>query len=260
MGPGDSIGIGIAALISGADKYYALDVIDFANKKNNIKIFKELVELFKKREDIPSEKEFPDVKPYLDSYEFPHHIFQEDDLKIKLNTQRLETLKNAILGIGNSEDSINIRNNNIDIIYAVPWTKYDISVNDSIDLIYSQAVLEHVDDLENTYHQMYRWLKPGGFMSHVIDFKCHGTAKKWNGHWAYSDSMWNFIRGRRHYLLNREPFSTHIKLLNKNKFKIINIKKVNKVNGINKNTLNKKFDFLTDEDLCTSSALLQSIK
>ena len=84
--------------------------------------------------------------------------------------------------------------------------------------------------------------------------------KKWNGHWAYSDFIWNFIRGRRHYLLNREPFSTHVKLLKKNKFKIINIKRINNFNGLNKVNLNKKFNFLTDEDLCTSSVLIQCIK
>ena len=75
LGPGDSIGIGIAALISGADKYYALDVIKFANPKRNLKIFEDLVELFKKQADIPSEKEFPDLHPYLNSYEFPELYF-----------------------------------------------------------------------------------------------------------------------------------------------------------------------------------------
>lgn len=32
-------------------------------------------------------------------------------------------------------------------------------------MIFSQAVLEHVDDLEHTYKTLYRWLKKGGIMS-----------------------------------------------------------------------------------------------
>jgi SAM-dependent methyltransferase len=260
LGPGDSIGIGIAALISGVDKYYALDVVKFANPKRNLHIFNELVELFKKRDNIPSKKEFPNLHPYLNSYDFPNHIFTDDHLKIMLNEDRLNRIKNAIIKDEKLEDNLNIDNKDTKIVYAVPWNQYDISINDSVDLIYSQAVLEHVDDLEDTYQQMYRWLKPGGFMSHVIDFKCHGTSKKWNGHWTYSDFMWNFIRGRRNYLLNREPFSTHINLLKKNKFTIINIKKVTDFNGLKIENLNYKFNFLTDEDLCTSSVLIQSTK
>jgi hypothetical protein len=80
-------------------------------------------------------------------------------------------------------------------------------------MTYSQAVLEHVDELASTYQELYRWLKPGGFMSHEIDFRCHRTARKWNGHWAYSDSAWKLIRGVWPYLLSRQPHSTHIELL-----------------------------------------------
>ena len=53
LGPGDSIGIGLAALISGVNRYYAFDVVDYTSNKRNIEIFDELVDLFKKREKIP---------------------------------------------------------------------------------------------------------------------------------------------------------------------------------------------------------------
>ncbi|RJP62040.1 MAG: hypothetical protein C4541_00460 [Candidatus Auribacter fodinae] len=57
-------------------------------------------------------------------------------------------------------------------------------------MIFSQAVLEHIDNLPEAYESMRLWLKPDGFMSHQIDFKCHGTAEEWNRHWAYSQSEW----------------------------------------------------------------------
>jgi hypothetical protein len=70
LGPGDSLGIGLAALISGADKYYAFDVVEHANIERNLKIFDELVKLFVNRTAIPSDYDFPRVKPYLDGYDF----------------------------------------------------------------------------------------------------------------------------------------------------------------------------------------------
>ncbi len=49
LGPGDSIGIGLAALLSGAERYYALDVVPYPDLKSNLAIFDELVRLFRER-------------------------------------------------------------------------------------------------------------------------------------------------------------------------------------------------------------------
>src|SRR5438552_1219333 len=61
IGPGDSIGSGIAALISGSSKYYALDIVKSVNIKRNLEVFDELIELFRSRQNIPDEAEFPQV-------------------------------------------------------------------------------------------------------------------------------------------------------------------------------------------------------
>ena len=92
-------------------------------------------------------------------------------------------------------------------------TMFKIVAEASLDLIFSQAVLEHVDGLEETYRAMFAWLKPGGYASHVIDFTAHGRSPFWNGHWAYSDWEWELVRGKREFLLNREPLSTHLALV-----------------------------------------------
>jgi len=81
LGPGASIGTGIAALISGAEKYYAFDVEKYASIEKNIVVFDEMVELFRQKSDLPGEEEFSKIKPYLDNYKFPCHI---------LTSQRLE--------------------------------------------------------------------------------------------------------------------------------------------------------------------------
>src|SRR4030095_12333669 len=43
LGPGDSLGTGLAALLTGVKRYYALDVVRFANPERNMMIFEELV-------------------------------------------------------------------------------------------------------------------------------------------------------------------------------------------------------------------------
>ena len=146
LGPGSSIGVGLAALISGAEKYYALDVIEHANTQRNLEVFDELVTLFKRKEEIPGEVEFPLVKPYLTSYEFPNYTLNDDRLSTVLNNARIDLIRKSIMDM-DADDSM--------IRYRVPWFKSDVIETGSVDMIYSQAVLEHVDDLRSSYKVLY---------------------------------------------------------------------------------------------------------
>jgi len=254
LGPGDSLGIGLAALLSGSHNCYAFDVVKFANAQENLKIFEELVELFQMRARIPDQSEFPAVKPYLNSYEFPGHVLTQEHLTRSLSKGRLDSIRDAIVRLGDDEESQR------QIGYCAPWDKKEVIKENSVDMIYSQAVLEHVNDLEHTYRALNRWLKPGGFMSHQIDFKCHGYAQQWNGHWAYSDLTWRLIQGTRPYSLNRQPHSTHVDLLRKNGFQITCDQTINETSGITRRQLARRLQHLSDEDLVTSSAFMQAVK
>lgn len=254
LGPGDSLGIGLAALICGANNYYALDIKKFANKERNIEIFNELVELFKKRENIPDKSEFPRVKPYLESYEFPEHILTKELLNYTLKEYRIESIKNSILNSGLGDE------NNIKIYYFVPWNDPKIIKEESIDMIYSQAVMEYIDDLSFVYKTLYRWLKPNGFMSHEIDFTCGGTSREWNGHWAYPDIVWRLIKGKRSSMINRQPHSVHMNLLQELDFKIICDIKTKDTSGIKRESLAPRFKNMSNEDLITRSAFIQAVK
>lgn len=253
LGPGDSIGIGLAGLIGGAKQYYALDVVEHATNERNVKIFDELVALFKNREDIPDEKEFPSVYPRLESYQFLYDVFSQDILSYALNEYRIDNIRKDLLSINNEDTNSSLR-------YICPWFNPEIIEGESADMIFSQAVLEHVDDLEHTYKTLYRWLKKGGIMSHQIDFKSHGMTDDWNGHWAYSDLLWRVIRGNRPYLLNREPLSTHIKYLETTGFRVSCVIPVMSTGGLNRNRLASRYKKLSNEDLTTSSAHIISTK
>jgi len=253
LGPGGSLGCGLAALLSGANKYYAFDIVDYASNEDDLDIFEELIILFQNREKIPDKGEFPQIKTDLDSYEFPHFILSDEILEKTLMPKRLNAIKDNLK---------KLRKNNLSdfITYIVPWNDLKIISESSVDMIFSKSVLEHIDNLEFAYKSIYKWLKQEGITAHEIDFRCHGFSDKWNGHWAYSDIVWQIIKGKRPYLLNREPLITHIDLLKKHKFKNISILTKEDFTGIKRNKLSSRFRYISDQELNTYNAFIISIK
>jgi len=120
--------------------------------------------------------------------------------------------------------------------------------------------MEHVEDIEFAYQQMFKWLKPGGVISHQVDFKTHEMTKDWNGHWYIGSKMWDLVSHGRKYPMNRLPLSSHIQMIEKAGFEIAFIKPVTTKNGFT-DTHPKIFGVVfSDEDLITSGALIQAIK
>ena len=251
LGPGDSLGVGLSALVSGVEAYHAFDVVKHARVKRNLAVLAEIVELYRSRAAIPDDDEFPEVRPRLTSYAFPRHILTDAILDDALGEARLARLRDSVAR-QNTPGSM--------IDYRTRWFDDRAIERDSIDLVFSQAVLEHVDDLPSTYRAMQLWLKPNGLASHQIDFRCHNTSYAWNGHWRYSDRVWRLIRGKRSYLLNREPFSRHVRFLADNGFAVTGSQAETRESEIDRGDLAPRFRELTDADLTTSSGLLQAIK
>jgi hypothetical protein len=207
IGPGDSLGVGLCALLTGAKKFYAFDIIAHSNYKKNLAVFDNLVELVKKQAPIPDQAEFPAVSPVLDNYSFPGFL-----KNLVISDEKINNIRKAITD-GVSGD--------IEIKYVLPGKdSYDLFL-DSIDLVYSQAVFEHIEDLESIYRNTYGSLKRGGYSSHSIDFSAHNVHKVWNGHWYISEKMWNIIMHGASYSINRKPFSYHLDLIKKNNFTLL---------------------------------------
>jgi hypothetical protein len=253
LGPGDSIGIGLAAMLSGVNNYYALDVVEYANRDFNIQIFEELVTLFKNRAPRP-DKGWPDYDGYLDENLFPSHILTEEVLNASLAKERLALIRNALA-------NPDTQNKGVTIKYRVPWSDDNVIAKDTVDTIISHSVLEHVVDLEGTYRALYLWLKPGGIMSHQFDLTSHGLSEKWNGYRAYSEPMWKIMKGKREYLINRQPYSVHLDLMVKNGFKIIcNLKYYSMEEGIQRSQLSSCWENSSDDDLACAGAFIQAQK
>lgn len=242
LGPGDSIGSGLAALLCGVDRYYGLDALPLANLRRNLGVFDELVELFRVRTEIPGDEEFPGVKPKLRSYGFP------DALLSCPSEQRIEQIRRSLEDPGNPASMIR---------YVAPWWNPAVIERGAVNMIFSQAALEHVDDLRTAYSAMRSWLTPGGWLSHQIDFRSHGTADEWNGHWTYGDRTWRLLRGRRAFLINREPHSTHLRLLREAGFDVVCDEAVSG-SAVERRKLAPRFASLSDADLTTSGAFIQS--
>ena len=252
LGPGDSLGIGLAAMLSGVNNYYALDVVRHSNTDLNLKIFDELVSLFEARAGRPA-KGWPDYDEFLDENLFPSQILTEEVLRVSLSSERLAAIRNALRDESLDSDAIKI-------LYMVPWSDESVVKKGSVDVVISHSVLEHVDDLDETYRALRAWLKIGGFMTHQIDFTSHGISASWNGYRAYPEFLWNIIRGKKPYLINRQPYSVHVGLIQENQFKIsCNMTRL-ATNGIDRTALASQWQGISDTDFGCSGAFIQAVK
>lgn len=144
------------------------------------------------------------------------------------------------------------------IRYFVPWNDSSVIRPVSVDLIYSQAVLEHIEDLPGAYRAMYQWLRRDGFISHQIDYSAHGMSDQWNAHWTYSALAWKLMVGLRPYSLNRQPHSKHLELLLNSGFEVLYDKPIRRPPTVRSRKLAKGFRDLSEEDLTTSGAFIQA--
>lgn len=242
LGPGDSLGIGMAALLSGAGWYVGLDIVPYSAKADLEKMLDELLQMYSQKERVPDDTEFPSVRPTIASYDFPSHLIDWTSFVTKVDELRSQVRdglnSGSLLG------------------YRVPWTSLPHIAEASLDVIFSQAVLEHIDDLHETYVAMFTWLKPGGYASHLIDFGAHGRSPFWNGHWAYSDWQWNLVRGRREFLLNREPMSTHLTLAKQVGFNVLLAEREEVQDGLEPRAFSSRFRHMDALDARTKGVLL----
>jgi hypothetical protein len=253
LGPGGSIGVGLAALLSGAHHYVALDVLPHTTMERNVAVFDELVELFRNRAPRP-DKGWPDFDAHLDDKLFPSHILTPALLEEMLAPERLARLRHAITHLGRSDGAAD------SIDYVAPWSDASVIAESSVDLIVSHSVLEHVTDVENTYRALHRWLKPQGWMSHQIDFKSHGLSPEWNGYRRYSEFLWKLQVGRRPFSINREPCSVHLNYLREMGFEPTLVLKHLRSDGIKRSQLTSHWAGLSDEDLNCSGLFVQARK
>jgi len=246
IGPGSSFAFGICALLAGAERYYALDVIEQASSARNLAIMDDLVALFKARAPVPNDGWNARIFPFVARTDFPEDLMP--NLDALLSDARIAQIRASLAGAGAC-----------DMIRAyAPWTSHEREVDRLPDWIVSNSVMEHVDDLDHAYQAFKRWSGPGTIMSHLIDYSAHGIAPEWNGHWGASDLGWTITRGKRHYLINRTPHSTHLRLHGAAGFTILAEDKLRRVDGLIREDFSASFSAMSQEDAGTHLAFLVS--
>ena len=254
IGPGESLGTGLAALLSGVNQYYGFDAVRFVNSDVDLVIFEELIRLFKNRVDIPGPNEFPLIKPFIESYEFPSHILTDSHLENSLCNDRLDSIRKALTDLRNNY------NPDSPVNYFAP--DYDLGKlpAEMFDMIFSQTALEYIPDLRSFYKHTYELLRPDGIMSHQIDLTSMGLSDTWDGHWMYTDLEWKLIRGKKQCIINRATHSAHINFLHDAGFIIIDdIKKTSRPT-VKREHLANHFRDLPEDDLHTTGTYILASK
>ena len=195
---------------------------------------------------------WPDFSEHLDAGGFPSHILSDNVLACTLAPERLAAIREAIIHPD--------RSSQLAIRYIAPWTSAQAIERSSVDLIYSQSVLEHVTDLRGTFVCCHDWLKPGGWMSHQIDFASHGITPQWNGHWQYPEWLWKIVVGGRPYLINRHPASAHVRMLEAAGFEVGVQMRQYCPDGMRKDQLSEEWRSLPDADIECCGMYLQARK
>jgi hypothetical protein len=248
IGSGDSLGIGFTALLSGVERYYALDAVRHAGSERNLAIFDELLTLLRERTPIPGPDEFPSVNPRVDDHAFPHELLPDALLQQSLAPDRVARLRRDVSTLSGSVEYV-----------AGQYGEESLPAG-CVDAVLSQAVLEHVDDLQGVYRAMYRWLTPGGYMSHQVDLKCHATSSHWNGHLGYRDLTWKMMRGRLPYFINRRVLSEHLEYLREAGFEIVAAHRLLRDDGLSRSEVAPRFRQWPEDELRTAGAFIQSRK
>ncbi len=251
LGPGDSIGTGLAALLTGVHTYIALDLVPFASRETNLDVFEEILDLVGRRSPIPDDAEFPELRPRLRSYAFPDYLWSPDALRAALHPDRISAIRAELRGETTAAPFLR---------YAAPWTHADIVAPASVDMVFSQAVFEHVDDFATGYAASASWLHKDGFATHTLDFKSHNLTHLWNGHLAIGPLRWKLLRGKRPYLLNRASLSDHLEALQNAGFRVGSVERYQRIDGVKKAELDRRFAEWSDDDLATSEAFICALK
>jgi hypothetical protein len=247
LGPGSSIGTGLAALLSGAERYVGIDAVAHATPDSNLQVFRELCWLFEQRAPRPNAG-FPPFDMYLDASLFPSHVLTKERLEETLAPARLNRLQQAVMALSSRSPRPAIRYHT--------WNDRHGLGEAQVDLIFSHVVMNEIGDLEAVYQRCARWCRPGAWMSHHIDLSSLDTTPEWNGHRRYGELTWKLIAGNRPYFVNRETISTHLSLMERNGFEIVEVLRRRGENGLPREQHAARWRSRPDEDLSTRTAFV----
>ena len=238
VGCGDSNIVALLWLLIGSEKVYSVDAYEYLKKKN-------FYNIFDLASDLLINKSFSklDINPKLniDVYEKLWNVIESKDTLIKRKKIILEDIKRYQ----------NLNHSNL-FSYNPNYTtttKFDKKFN----LIFSQAVFEHVKDPKAVLSFLHKNLDNNGIIYTSVDFKSHGVSTIFNGHYLLTEDQYVTLSSPYVFrYINRLPPS-YFNIFLKENFQIIDEQKTFSKNFIKLSKTN--VSNLTKEDLEINSTL-----
>jgi len=233
IGPGDSLGLGIAALLSGVQAYYAFDIGRFALPERDAEMVAPIAALLR----APS----PEAR---NGWPDPHDFIEAHDLHA------------ALFGSGNGrptqerEESVrrDMQQRAGCVHYVAPWTA-EAAPEKTLDLVVSHSALEYVEDLDALFARIASVLRPGGWTAHQVDTSSVGVTRRWNGHLAYPPWLWRLVKGRRPHTPNRALPGAYRSALARAGFDVLSWQVARREDGLRRQALARPFRDESEEDL-----------
>jgi len=213
LGPGNTVGFGLVAMLLYESDYMSLDIGEFFDPTVNLVALDEIYEQL-------SAGTFDSSDISINFMPKNHNTIQVRDI------QKLSPSGTTI------SDRYYLLRSRIQEPLPYPlkerWTTPILQKETSsiflssrripdptrVEAVFSQAVLEHIDDLPGLFIHLVSTGAPGAIHSHHVDLSCHDLTREWNGHWAFSEAQWRIIRGRRPQFINRATESYLLTLFN----------------------------------------------
>jgi hypothetical protein len=194
LGPGRSLGASLAALLSGAQRCHALDVTALAKPAADLEVLDGLLDLFAARRAHPGQRRGSarcTTRPAIP---------RVPDRAAARRAARAGGRPRSGGASCASRSPASCPSDAVPLVrYVVPWTSRASRPAPRTSCS-PRRVLQELsfepdgDGLRSTFEGMRRWLRPGGIMSHQIDFSSpFGPA--WNEHWTMGDLSWRIVRG-----------------------------------------------------------------
>ena len=246
FGPGDSVAIGLLYMIIYKSKYVAFDAYPYFDKGVSFKACSKALEHLKNIDTSSS------LALFLRSNRFSNSI----DI-----SNLFRYLKQNIIPNIKDLSSKDISDAITKIEYHAPYNLDDHKNKYQFDLIFSQAVLEHCDNLSEIYKFQKSNLHYDGVSYNHIDFKSHGTSFRWNGQYSISNKLYKSLeKSNTFQWINRMPISHHQSLIKEVGLKTFEVVKFKYNEGIGMEKVSKDMQsFIKDlDDLDTHSSIVMS--
>ena len=243
VGCGDSNIVSLLWVLVGSKSVVSIDAFNYLKKDK-------LYSLFKKSSDLLISRNFCQMninpKLNLDVYENLWNILPSKDILINRQKLILEEIQNYLTG---NDSNLFSYDPSYTINKVFPF---------KFDLIFSQAVFEHVEHPKKVLVFLHNNLTEKGIMYTDVDFKSHGVSTLYNGHYILNESQYKSISSPFVFrYINRLPPSWFREVF-ESSFNLIQEEKIILENNIKLNEV--KLNNLIESDLEVGSSLFISSK